>query len=72
VAWGLTAGEHNVALQLPYVISAGFSGLALVAVGLIVISVAAKATDAALRRTQMDELQELLGAVRRAVEEGNR
>src|SRR3954451_8641010 len=47
VAWGRTAGEHNVALQLPYVVSGGFIGLALVAVGLIVVSVAAKAADAA-------------------------
>ncbi len=72
VAWGRTAAVHNVALQVPYVVSAGFTGLAVVAVGLKVVAVAAQARDAAARREQLSELQQLLAAVRAAVEEGKR
>ncbi|MBV8693104.1 MAG: hypothetical protein JOY57_15715, partial [Actinobacteria bacterium] len=34
IAWGQVAGETQVYLQMPYVISAGLTGLALVMVGL--------------------------------------
>ncbi len=70
VAWGKTAGLTNVALQIPFLISAGCTGLALVAVGLTVVNLAAKAQDARRRREQLTELQQILGELRRAVEEG--
>ena len=72
VAWGRTAGLTNVGLQMPYVISAGCTGLALVAIGLTLVSVAAKARDAAARREQLGELQSVLAAVRQALEEQGR
>lgn len=67
VAWGQVAGETNVALQVPYLISGGLVGLALVMVGLTVVNIAAKRRDAALRQQQTellaDALRELRGAL---------
>ena len=69
IAWGQTAGQTNVALQLPYLISGGLSGLGLVLVGLTVVNVAAKRRDALLREQQMqllsDALRELSAALER-------
>lgn len=66
-AWGQVAGETNVALQMPYLVSGGMVGLALVLVGLTIVNVAAKRRDAALRgqQTQLlaDALHELRGAL---------
>jgi len=56
VAWGQVAGESQVYRQLPYLVSAGLTGLGLVMVGLTVINVAAKRHDEAERARQMDRL----------------
>jgi hypothetical protein len=69
IAWGRTAGVSDVALQVPYVISFGFTGLGLVVVGLTVAGVAAKQEDARERSRQLTELRELLSELRRSVEE---
>ena len=67
IAWGAVAGQTNVALQLPYLVSGGITGLALVMVGLTVVSVAARRRDAALREQQnallADALRELSAAL---------
>ena len=67
VAWGQTAGEANVALQMPYLISGGLVGLGLVMVGVTVVNVAAKRRDALLREQQTgllaDALRELSAAL---------
>lgn len=68
IAWGQVAGETNVALQMPYLISGGLFGLALVMVGLTVVSVAAKRRDAALREQQIQLLADALRELRRALE----
>ncbi len=68
VAWGQTAGLSNVALQIPYVVSAGFTGLGLVAVGLTVLNVSAKRADARERTRQATELRALLAELRQAIE----
>jgi len=60
IAWGQVAGEINVYLQIPYIVSAGFTGLALVMVGLTVVNVAAKQRDAVDRDRQMDQLVSIL------------
>ena len=66
-AWGQVAGEVNVALQMPYLISGGLTGLALVMVGVTVVSVAARRRDAVLREQQTallaDALRELSAAL---------
>lgn len=67
--WGKVAGLTSVALQLPYVASAGVGGLALVALGLTIVNVAAKQAEAAERTRQLGELRDLLAELRRTVEE---
>lgn len=69
LAWGKTAGLTNVALQMPFLISAGCTGLALVAVGLSVVNLAAKAQDARRRQEQLLELRDLLAELRRTVQD---
>lgn len=69
VAWVKTARLTNVGLQMPFVISAGCTGLGLIAVGLTVVNLAAKAEDARRRRAQTSELHDLLAELRRVVEE---
>jgi hypothetical protein len=67
--WGRVAGLLNVALQLPYIVSGGFTGVGLILVGLTVINVATKRQDAAERSRQLSELRELLVDMRSAMEE---
>ena len=69
VAWGRTAGLTNVALQTPYVVSAGFTGLGLVVIGLTLVSITVKRADAAERTRQLRELREVLADLRQQVEE---
>ena len=72
VAWGEVAGLTAVSLQLPYLLSAGLPGLALVAIGLTVVNISAKQADSRARMEQTDELRELLAELRRAVIDGER
>jgi len=60
IAWGQVAGETQVSLQLPYLVSAGLTGLALVMVGLTVVTLASEQRDAAARDRQMDQLVSIL------------
>jgi hypothetical protein len=69
LAWIRTAALTNVGLQMPFLISAGCTGIALVAIGLTVVNLAAKAEDAKRRRAQMTELHDILAELRRVVEE---
>ena len=68
IAWVRVAALTNVALQIPYIVSAGFTGIGLVAVGLTVINVAAKREDAIERSRQLTDLRELLAQIRETVE----
>ena len=67
VAWAQIAALTNVALQMPYLVSAGFTGLALVMLGLIVVNIAAKRQDAAGRARQMQTLTETFQALQREI-----
>jgi hypothetical protein len=58
--WSKVAGTLLVALQLPYLISGGFTGLALVVLGVLVIYVGAKRRDAWQRDRRLEELAEML------------
>ena len=60
LAWGQVAGETQVYLQVPYLVSAGLSGIGLVMVGLTIVNVSAKQRDAADRDRQMDQLVSIL------------
>jgi len=66
-AWGQVAGEVQVYLQLPYIVSAGLPGLALIMVGLTIVNIAAKRRDAAERARQIDQLVSILEEVRGAL-----
>lgn len=56
VAWGQVAGESQVYLQLPYVVSAGLVGLGLVMVGLMVLNISSRHRDAIERDRQITQL----------------
>ena len=71
VAWGQVAGETQVYLQVPYLVSAGLTGVGLVMVGLTVVNVAAKQRDAADRDRQMDQLVSILDELKSALGESD-
>jgi hypothetical protein len=60
IAWAGVAGEDNVADQIPAVVSGVGFGLALVIVGVTIISVAAKRRDSMLREQQVQLLAQAI------------
>jgi hypothetical protein len=70
LAWARVAALLNVGLQMPYVVSAGFVGLALVMVGLVLVNLAARRRDAATRTRQLDRLTSILGDLQRDLTAG--
>jgi hypothetical protein len=71
-AWGQSAGETNVALQIPYLISGGMVGLGLIMVGVTVVNVAAKRRDALLREQQTELLASALRELSAALDPDRR
>ena len=69
VAWGQVAGETQVYLQVPYLVSAGLTGIGFVMVGLTIVNVAAKQRDAADRDRQIDQLVSVLDELKSALAE---
>ena len=67
VAWAEIAALTDVALQMPYLVSAGFTGLGLVMLGIIIVSIAAKRQDGAERARQMQTLTEAMHALREEI-----
>jgi hypothetical protein len=67
VAWAGVAGETFVDRQLPYLVSAGLTGLGLIMVGVTLINLAAKQRDAAERDRQMEQLVGILDEVKTAL-----
>lgn len=67
LGWGQVAGERTVARQIPHLVAAGVTGLALVLVGLVVIDVAARRQDARARHRQSEQLIEVLAEIKAAV-----
>lgn len=72
VTWGQVADEVQVHRQIPYLVSGGFTGLALVLIGVTVVNVAAKRADAADREHQHDQLTGALRDLRATLEEDAR
>lgn len=64
VTWGRVAGELQVALQLPYLVSGGLTGIGLIVVGAMMVNIAVKRRDAAKRTRQLEQLAELLRELR--------
>ena len=67
--WGEVAALLNVALQLPYVVSGGLTGLGLILFGLLVTNLAVKRREALERSRQLDEIREALVRLRVAIED---
>ncbi len=61
VTWGEVAALTSVALQLPYLVSGGLTGLALVMVGMTIVNVQVRRRDVAERARQMERLAGILG-----------
>ena len=59
-SWGKVAALLDVSLQLPYVVSGGLTGLALVVVGMTGVNVAARRQDGAERAREVEALQAVL------------
>ena len=70
IAWGRTAGEIDVPLQLPYVMSAGFGGLALVCLGVTLIAIDVRLRDSAARQAQSRRVNDALDELLRLSEQG--
>ena len=69
--WGRVADEVQVYRQVPYLVSGGFTGLALVLVGVTVVNVAAKRADAADRLRQHEQLTAALQDLRTTIDLGD-
>ena len=67
-SWGKVAALLDVSLQLPYVVSGGLTGLALVMVGMTAINVAARRQDAAARAQELESLQSVLRELRETLD----
>ncbi len=67
--WSRVAGTLNVALQLPFFVSGGLTGLGLILVGLTVVSIAAKQREALTRTQHLNELREAIRELRAALRE---
>jgi hypothetical protein len=67
-SWGKVAGLLDVSLQMPYVVSGGLTGLALVMVGMTAVNVAARRQDAAERAREVESLQAVLRELRETLE----
>jgi hypothetical protein len=64
LAWGLAAGKTEVALQIPYLLSAGLPGAGLAVVGTGLVLLGSREADAQARRHQQQELVSLLTVLR--------
>ena len=67
-SWGKVAALLDVSLQLPYVVSGGLTGLALVVVGMTAVNVAARRQDGAERAREVEALQAVLRELRETLD----
>jgi hypothetical protein len=65
LAWGKVAALLIVSLQTPYVVSAGFTGLGLIMLGVLMINVAVKRRDDAEHTLQIERLASTLERLQR-------
>jgi type II secretory pathway pseudopilin PulG len=68
VGWAKSAGITEVGRQVPILISAGFTGLGLLVVGVMIVNLSAKAQESQRRQDQADELALVLAAIRHRLE----
>jgi hypothetical protein len=60
IAWGVMAGARTLTDQLPVLISVGGTGVALTAIGAVVVVLTAQHRAAAERLAQLEELRGVL------------
>jgi hypothetical protein len=72
IAWGQVAGETEVYLQIPYLVSAAFVGVGVIMVGVTALVVATKEQDTAAHRREVDELLGAIDELRRSLTETRR
>jgi hypothetical protein len=70
LTWGKVAGLLQVALQLPYLVSGGLTGLGLIVVGVTVISISAKRRDAAEQGRQLEQLAGIMKELQATLRDG--
>lgn len=63
-SWSKVAGLTNVAQQVPYLVSSGLLGLALVIAGAAIVDVFVRRWDSGERKAQITQLTEVLSEVR--------
>jgi hypothetical protein len=56
VSWGEVAGKLNVAVQIPYVVSAGFTGIGLIVVGAMIVNIAVRQIETGKREAQTAQM----------------
>ena len=75
VAWADVAGLTIVAMQTPYLVSAGFTGLGLAVVGVVVLVTGVRRQDGARRDRQYETLTEtfrnITADIERQLQEGD-
>lgn len=66
VGWSDVAGTVDVGRQLPYLMSAGLPGIALVMTGLVVVNLSIRRQDSAERARQMSALTDALAELKQS------
>ncbi|HWA67190.1 MAG TPA: hypothetical protein VG899_12580 [Mycobacteriales bacterium] len=64
IGWSDVAGTIDVGRQMPYLMSTGLPGIALVMVGLVLVNISVRRQDSAERARQMSALTESLDKLR--------
>jgi uncharacterized membrane protein YidH (DUF202 family) len=64
IGWSDVAGTIDVGRQMPYLMSTGLPGIALVMVGLVLVNISVRRQDSAERARQMGALTETLDKLR--------
>jgi hypothetical protein len=67
IAWGQVAGETEVYLQIPYLVSAAFVGVGVILVGLTALVIATKEQEAIAHRREVDELLAAIDELRQSL-----
>jgi hypothetical protein len=68
VCWGEVAGHLNVALQIPYVVSAGFTGIGLIVLGTMIVSIAVRQIETGKREAQTAQMVAALQDLQSVIE----